>query len=1049
MRGRARIVAKILVSAVLGLLSVSGSQGQELGHGRMVRWTYRADWSGGYSGWMSFPLAQDIGYDPSIYTQRETDGSVLFHNFVSHGQTLAWFGFVRPLKFWADKNTMIELDYRLRLCGRFSDLELMLIGSDGHKYSSPMPSGDGEHQIRINAADLALSQTVKIEAVMIRGRLQHPPTGSESKWVLERFVLRALHPAQVALSSPSMNAAVDGSLIAREVVRAGGVLHVELESPGRPGDLALYDPAGAPFTRIAIALGQRKIVVPLADRAQPGLWRAEVEQGEAKTVFRFLVLGTIPAHGHLLLSQQRLDALSHDARYAGLRQEIHRRALMLASRIDYSSAAGDNIALMPSGPGIQPAAAGQLEPYVQLVEDYSNTIAYNALDYRLNNNHAALVSARRALLAMAQWRTWSPPRFHAHGLETYYEVGCITQRVAFGYDLIADQLSAEEKAHVARAFWEQAVAPVVEEYFLYNRDPVAASNWMANSVGGALAADVAVAGDSQEWEVREAPALADLEFAFEELLHGLFPGDGSEAEPAGYENFAMQGVSWGMSALANLGIEPQGAGTMLRGFWWPYYATVRPGTELDTGDFDGHLKGLSGFAWGAQHSGIPALQAFYEEGTSLDLSHGAPADQNGHQLEELLGPLDLSCCSKPTPAFNPPPPSRIFPQRGSAVLRSGWGPDATVISLRVGPWFNHEHHDEGSFQVAAFGRILVDEAGYASYYTDPHYADYFSQAAGHNTLLIDGDPFSQAAFHGRYWPGFQYPHFTASLLASRFDYLDADLTSAYDGRLESYKREFVFLKPDILVIRDRVRAATPHRFSWLLHTPGGATLEKNGSYGSIQLAAHTGANATVTAAGPDAAWKVETPPIKLLLFKNLDGARIEPPQMLFLSTGSTASAQFMVGLKLNANLQGRKDRLEAWTEPAGEGLRTVQGKQAAVVFRAGTGLLRISAVTTDGTVLAQQGTGDGSDWMAVDAHTVDENGHIAFQSSTPASVAWERVPSGVNLRLHNSAVATIEVFSATAPKCVEVDDLKILPGYKDEKVILRALSPGDHRILIR
>ena len=54
----------------------------------MQPWTYHADWSGGYSGWMSFPLAQDVGYDPSIYVEKEGGRSVLFHKFTAHGEEI-------------------------------------------------------------------------------------------------------------------------------------------------------------------------------------------------------------------------------------------------------------------------------------------------------------------------------------------------------------------------------------------------------------------------------------------------------------------------------------------------------------------------------------------------------------------------------------------------------------------------------------------------------------------------------------------------------------------------------------------------------------------------------------------------------------------------------------------------------------------------------------------------------------------------------------------------------------------------------------------------
>src|SRR6185437_6162045 len=98
----------------------------------------------------------------------------------------------------------------------------------------------------------------------------------------------------------------------------------------------------------------------------------------------------------------------------------------------------------------------------------------------------------------------------------------------------------------------------VNEYFLYNRDPIGATNHAAQSIGGAIAAIIADAGYATAWEHRERPALAQLACALEELLNGLFPGDDSEAEPIGYQNFAMQGISWGASALDEIGIRLKG-----------------------------------------------------------------------------------------------------------------------------------------------------------------------------------------------------------------------------------------------------------------------------------------------------------------------------------------------------------------------------------------------------------------------------------------------------------------------------------------------------------
>ena len=1010
-------------------------------------WVFRADWKGGYSGWMSFPLAQDIGYDPSLYTEQQGSATVLRHNFLSHGEPRPWFGLIRPLEFSASSHSAITLRYRLNIAGTITPLELILAGADGRRYSAPLPADAGEHTVRITGAQLHLTAEIPIQAIILRGRLQHPPVNSESQWILEEFVLHADRAPEVSLSLPQLDSTVDGSWVARTTVPRDGELKVERRSSAMPARISLYNGTGASVSNRDIAAGEATSSLPLGANPAPGLWKAEITQGQAHTAFRFLVLGDVPPHPRLLLPKSRLDELRQEPGYAELRKQIHHHAETLASKITYNSAAGDNIELMPSGPGIQPAMAGQLRPYMDLVEAYSDAVAYNALDYRLNGNKKALTAARRALAAMAKWQTWVPPRFRAHGLYTYYEVGVIAQRVAFGYDLIADELSPEEKENVASAFWERVIHPTVEEYFSYNRDPIAASNWMANSVGGALAAAVAVAGDTPEWNQREAPAIAKLQFAYEQLLQGLFPGDGSEAEPYGYENFAMQGMSWGMSSLAALHIQPEGADRMISAFWWPYYVTVRPGMQLDTGDFNGHLTGLPGFAWGAAFTGIPELRALYDTGTHLDLSQGAETGQNGHLLEERLGPIDLACCSKPAPTFEAPPPSRVFPLRGSAALRSGWGNDATVISLRVGPWFNHEHHDEGSFQVAAFGAELISEAGYASYYTDPHYPDYFTQAAGHNTLLVDGTPFSQTAFAGRFWAAFEHPHFTSQMLSSSFDYLSADLTSAYDGVLQKYERQFFFLKPDILIVHDQVRASQEHSFSWLLHAPPNSKLTSQGASASIQTKE---ANASLTAAGKNVAWSTATTPIQVTLFTDLDRQHIAPRQELLLTSPKTTETQFLVGMKFEAGSLSAKSGLESWAEPAGDGLRTISsnGEASSIVFRSGKGSLAIDVLSTDGSVLARHGLADRPGWLAIGAKYVEEDGKTIFRSDIPTDVTWEHVATGIELTAHTSGKDTLEVFSETAPTSVRVDEKQVPISYERKMIAVPLSIPGEHHVSI-
>src|SRR6185503_8701061 len=141
-----------------------------------------------------------------------------------------------------------------------------------------------------------------------------------------------------------------------------------------------------------------------------------------------------------------------------------------------------------------------------------------------------------------------------------------------------------------------------------------------------------------------------------------------------------------------------------------------------------------------------------------------------------------------------------------------------------------------------------------------------------------------------------------------------------------------------------------------------AKVETRGADASIRLGA---ASASLTAAGPNADWTTATMPVSILRFKNLDGARIDAPRELRLDSARSRSADFLVGMKLGSN-QGTEEQLQPFTTATGEGLRSAH-KPAAAVFRTGAGSLQLAGVKTDGSVLAE----DGSGWMAVGATSVE------------------------------------------------------------------------------
>jgi hypothetical protein len=533
---------------------------------------------------------------------------------------------------------------------------------------------------------------------------------------------------------------------------------------------------------------------------------------------------------------------------------------------------------------------GELNAYFQLLDSYANAVANVSKE------------AKSTLLAAVEWPTWTPPRFASHGSHTYYEAGLFAQKLAFGYDQMASELTQAEKERIANAFWKNVIEPTLDEYWRYDRMPLAASNWMANSVGGALMAAVVTEGDISGWRDREGAALTKLAALYVRNLKALFPGDGSELEPIGYQHFAMEGFSWGAIALDALQIHPRELDRMFQSFWWPRYAMVRPEVILDGGDFDGGLRNFDGFAYSAEHAGLPELRAFYEQRSAEGLSL-----------------------------------SRVFSDRGSAVMRSGWDPQATVISLRAGPWFNHEHHDQGSFQVAAFGDRIISEAGYANYYKDPNYPTYFTQAPGHNTVLIDEDAFSQADGGGR---------IVSHVFSPNVDYVEADLSGAYDNQVSAYTRRYLFLRPDVLIVADDLRAPQLHEFTWLLHPADGTLSSVSGKQVRIETA-----SAAADVIGVESSWEMKTTPLPVSLFQDLNRAAIRDRYVLRLKSARAREARFTVGMQFRSRKAGVPGSFSTSTVPFGTGFRD-SGSGWTVLFRSGSQPMQLPEFSSSAQVIA-------------------------------------------------------------------------------------------------
>ncbi len=200
------------------------------------------------------------------------------------------------------------------------------------------------------------------------------------------------------------------------------------------------------------------------------------------------------------------------------------------------------------------------------------------------------------------------------------------------------------------------------------------------------------------------------------------------------------------------------------------------------------------------------------------------------------------------------PASRVFrgdPTHGGeelAVLRSGWGAGARVITLAGGDWFgHHDHYNTAAFTAFYKGDLAIDPG-----YDGESLQDwqFFRRTIAHNTVVVEAPEAAGAlASHGWGFEGGQrvlilrdrprnveqffrqqnpeYPgsslfetgNFLAWQLSPRYDYVAVDATKAYaKAQLTRFVRHLVYLKPDVVLVYDVIRTPPGRRPRWLLQT---------------------------------------------------------------------------------------------------------------------------------------------------------------------------------------------------------------------------------------
>lgn len=1068
-----RLCLGVCAIVTCGLIKIGSAQTNAVRSKLTQPYVMREDFEGDSLGqWASYPPAQDIGYEPSISPTtafNSPGGRALMRVVRPPGAGTLSIGFIKRVNLVSNGEMRLAFSYRVNTLTN-STITIGLAGTNARLYTTRIPgrnnvwaTGDVHLTDFRDQQGQTLPTGVGVEAVYIVSEIEKANPDTTYRFLIDNILVSAAHEANFKFLKPSATQIepwtssisqvghVSGDKLAIEAAAPSRLARadVALQSAGRTIVIgALYDDGTHGDQRAQDGIWSNDSLHKFSSADSAGLWIAEVRGTTADgsnltTGLRFIVHpADTTGHPRLFFTatdRQILVARTRNPKLSAMWAKLRERAK--ATRASGELARGgetfellDREYLLPS-----------LLAYFDVLNRARARISTNSFDAYITGDKEARDAARSALLDVARWSRWNPPWFEEHGQHTYYPAGQLAVEVALGYDLLYEDLSAEERALIRSALIEKSILPTYKEYVLDNRAMANTSNWISHTVSGALIAAAAITGDGPSLESggRLETYINGLLLKLEDHMSASFLPDGSYGEGTSYQEFDLETLGIAMPAIKRVfGVDYYAQTHVKDSLIYSLYTLAQPtSASLDMGDT--HTPTARTLAPLVAQTKDPVIRWFYQL-----FDHSSLIDFIF--FDDLVQP-------------NPPtlPASRIFFDKGYASLRSGWKPDDWLLLFRAGPTFNHNHSDQGSFLLTAFGENLISEAGWSDYYKDPYYETFFTQAIGHNTVLIDGDAMSQTIADTAQFPALNnHPRITDAITSEFYDAVSSDLSSVYKGRLTRYTRRIVFLKPHYLVVYDDLAAKdVPANFDWLLHLPDRA---RTTAGKSSALYKGTNAALAVQVLGPaDSQLSIRNGRIPYPVF-SASTPKAVPAQPAFLDvhTGAPTNAlQFLVGLvpaRTADEAQSTAARMSRIDGSGFVGMRTSRGNENdLIVFRTSntSGVSRYQDWTTDAEAWSLTQAGDRLRMFAVQlARSFTRTGRVLIRSDQPISLA-ANYQNEVSVSYSASSPTKLTLFVGSAPASMLIDQTALPESGgsfdRNAGTITLAVPAGRHNLTIR
>lgn len=213
---------------------------------------------------------------------------------------------------------------------------------------------------------------------------------------------------------------------------------------------------------------------------------------------------------------------------------------------------------------------------------------------------------------------------------------------------------------------------------------------------------------------------------------------------------------------------------------------------------------------------VPLMKTFAAQARNPYWQWYVEAHGGGHDDQSYIGFLRGAL---PAVEARPPidlPASRCFRGTGQAFLNTTLLDAKQNVELlfKSSPFGtqSHGYDANNAFLLSAFGRPLFISSGWRDIYGSDHHTKWMWHTKSTNCITVNGG--GQLA-HSVQGAG----RITEFATEAGFDYVAGEAGPAYGDKLDRFARRILFVKPELIVIHDRLEAPRPVRFEWWLHAP--------------------------------------------------------------------------------------------------------------------------------------------------------------------------------------------------------------------------------------